>query len=66
MNTHTPETKIGHSIGEVAELTGLCRQTLYNEINNGALRSFKVGRRRLISPQALHDWVRSREQDTAA
>ena len=52
----------GLSVPEVMESTGLSRQTVYNEINAGRLRTFKVGRRRLVSPAALADWVAALER----
>lgn len=52
----------GLSISEVAESAGLSRQTVYNEINAGRLKTFKVGRRRLVSPAALREWVGRLEQ----
>jgi len=55
----TPIT--GLSVDEVITSTGLSRQTVYNEINSGRLASFKVGRRRLVSPAALDNWVRKLE-----
>jgi excisionase family DNA binding protein len=49
------------SVPDVMESTGLCREMVYREIRSGALRSFKVGNRRLISPDALMEWIRSLE-----
>lgn len=59
-------TSLVFSIEDVIEQTGLCRQTIYNEINAERLRTFMVGRRRLVSYDALMDWIRSREADAAA
>jgi excisionase family DNA binding protein len=58
--------KVGLSVPEVMEATGLSRQSIYNEINDGRLRTFKVGRRRLVSPAALEDWVAALEREAAA
>jgi excisionase family DNA binding protein len=46
-----------YSIPETMEATGLSRQTLYNEINNGRLKTFKVGRRRMVSHAAIELWI---------
>jgi hypothetical protein len=44
-----------------------CRQTAYNEIKAGRLRTYKVGiRGKRISPQADEDWVKSRESESDA
>lgn len=66
MHTQTQPAKVGYSINEVCNMTGLCRQTVYNQINSGQLRSFKVGKRRLISPAALDEWVTLHESGAAA
>jgi excisionase family DNA binding protein len=52
----------GLSVPEIMFSTGLARATVYAEINSGRLKSFKVGRRRLISPQSLEAWVRNAER----
>jgi excisionase family DNA binding protein len=66
MHTEPSPAKIGYSVADVCKMTGLCRQSIYNQINSGHLRSFKVGKRRLISPQALDEWVIAQEASTAA
>ena len=43
----------------------VCRQTVYNEINGGRLRIYKVGRATRISPDADRDWLHERERETA-
>ena len=48
--------KRGYSVDEVIEMYGVSRQTIYNEINNGNLKTFKVGRRRLVSQGSLEEW----------
>ena len=53
---------LGYSIPEVMESTGLSRSTIYQEIANGALKTFKVGRRRLVSPNALTAWIKAKHK----
>jgi excisionase family DNA binding protein len=53
---------VGLSVNEVLTSTGLARATLYREINAGRLTTYKVGRRRVISPQALAAWVAKLEK----
>jgi excisionase family DNA binding protein len=55
---------LGYSLDEVAEIVGVCRQTIYREIQRDRLATYKVGRRRLVSPDALRQWLRERELDT--
>ena len=63
MNTdeHSRNGRLAYSVDELARASGLSRVKLYEEINSGALRSFKVGNRRLITPQAWFAFVASRE-----
>lgn len=63
MPTNTLQLKKLISIKEAVALTGLSHVTLYNEINAGRLKSLKVGRRRLIRPAALSEWIEQREKE---
>ena len=49
--------KLMYSVDEGVEITGLKRTKLYELMLSGQLRSLKVGRRRLISAQALKEFV---------
>lgn len=56
---------IALSIDEVGRATGLGRTALYGEIKEGRLRSYKVGRRRFVAPDALRDWVQAHQNAAA-
>lgn len=56
---------VGLSIEETIKATGLGRTSVYKEIAEGRLKSFKVGRRRFVSPAALQQWAQSHEQAAA-
>lgn len=43
--------RLAYSVAEVGEVTGLGRTTIYKLINQDALPSLKVGRRRLIKAE---------------
>jgi excisionase family DNA binding protein len=45
------------SVDEAAASLGLGRSALYAEIQAGRLRSCKVGRRRLLSSQAVSEYI---------
>ena len=45
-----------------ARLAGIGRTTLYEALSSGALRSLKIGKRRLITIEALKDWLTVAEQ----
>jgi excisionase family DNA binding protein len=51
--------KLAYSIEELAELTGLSRDLLYDEMNAGRLAYVKVGRRRIITREAITAFVNS-------
>lgn len=44
-------------IDEVATALGIGRTAVYHELTNGRLRSFKVGRRRLIPASAIVAYI---------
>jgi excisionase family DNA binding protein len=46
---------------EAARLTGVGRTTIYEAISARALRSIKIGQRRLITIEALRAWLLSHE-----
>ena len=57
-----------HSVGvlavapdEAARLAGVGRTTLYAAIGAGTLRSIKIGKRRLITIEALRAWLLAHE-----
>lgn len=50
-------SRIAHSPAEAARLLGISRWLLYKSLRTGTLRSAKIGRRRLITHQALLAWV---------
>lgn len=53
------------SVEEAMQATSLGRNSIFDEIKSGRLRSFTVGRRRLVSEQAIRDWIADRESEQA-
>jgi len=49
---------------EAARLAGVGRTTVYAAIGAGALRSIKIGKRRLITIEALRAWLLAHEVAT--
>jgi excisionase family DNA binding protein len=49
------------SPAEAARLPGLGRTTIYAALASGALNSLKIGKRRLITIEALRSWLLSHE-----
>ena len=52
------------SVPEAMLALDLSRQAIYDEINAQRLRSFKVGRRRLIPVEGIHEWVATMEEQS--
>jgi excisionase family DNA binding protein len=50
-------TKLAYTLDEVAELSGHCRSSLYELVNEGKLRAVKSGRRTLILAEDLRSWM---------
>lgn len=49
------------SPNEAARLCSIGRTTLYTAISSGELQSTKIGTRRLITVDALRDWLKRNE-----
>ena len=54
------------SVGEAASLLGVSRGLCYQLVQEGRLPSIRLGRRVLISRQALETWVRQEVGGIAA
>ena len=53
--------RLAVSPAEAARLAGLGRTTIYAALGSGALKSLKIGKRRLIAVEALRSWLLSHE-----
>lgn len=53
------------SIPETALIADVGKDTIYNEINSGRLRSLKIGKRRLVRREARQAWLAEREAATS-
>jgi len=51
-----------YSIIQLMEILHVSRQTVYDEINSGRLKTFKIGRRRFVSDDALRKYIEDREK----
>jgi excisionase family DNA binding protein len=49
--------RIAYSVDEAAQILGLSRDLLYDQMRRGKLRYLKVGRRRLITRQNLEAFL---------
>ncbi len=53
------------SIPLACDFTGVKKDLIYAAINNGELKSLKIGNRRLIRVESLDDWLRLKEKQTS-
>ncbi len=60
------EAALSHSVESAAEITGLGRTTIYELIKEKRIVALKVGRRRLITADALRQFLAEREAEAAA
>jgi excisionase family DNA binding protein len=49
--------RLAYSVNEVARLTGLSRDLLYDEMRRGNLSYVKIGRRRVITHEHLQQFL---------
>jgi len=49
------------SPAEAGRLAGIGRTTIYHAISSGDLKSLKIGARRLVTVEALHQWLLKHE-----
>jgi len=66
MNERSSTPQKVMSIKEFGKAYGLSRSTIYNLMDTGQLRSFKVGTRRLIPVEAAEQWFATTIQSSEA
>jgi excisionase family DNA binding protein len=54
--------RLAVSPAEAARIASVGRTTLYEALGSGALRSLKIGNRRLIMIEALREWLAAAER----
>lgn len=59
MENEVGEQKVYYSVNDVLKMLGICRATLYKEINAGKLEIRKVRSRTIILKDALDRYVES-------
>ena len=52
-----PGERLAYSVDEAAQITGLSRDLLYDQMRTGQLAYLKVGRRRIITRQHLEAFL---------
>ena len=57
--------KLSYTVEQFMVATGYSRNRTYKAISSGDLRTFKDGRRRMISDAAAREFIAARERATA-
>ena len=60
------QDRLTFSIPQAMDALNISRNTIYLEIKAGRLKTFTVGRRRMVSRDAMERYVKDREEETAA
>jgi len=58
------EKRLSYNISGAVEATGFTRSRLYEAIRNNSLRTFTVGRRRMIAAKDLEQFVAKLQRDS--
>lgn len=59
-------SRVAYTVDEACDAAGFTRTRLYAAITDGTLRSFKAGRRRMISANALEQFIEKLERESEA
>ncbi len=57
--------RLSYTVDEALQTTGMQRTRFYAAIAAGELRTFKHGRRRFVSVDALREWIARLERECA-
>lgn len=61
-----PIERLAYTVGDVLAAGALSsRNKIYKAIASGDLRTFKDGKRRMVSADALREYIATRERETA-
>ena len=58
----TQQDRLAYTVEQAVESTGLTRTRLYRAFADGSLKSFRCGRRRMISATALQGFIEALEK----
>lgn len=62
LDAHASTSRFALSMKEAARAYGVSERTIWAEIAAGHLRAAKVGRRVLVTVDALRDWIDSKSK----
>lgn len=61
MNATANMPKLSFTVEQAIDATGLNRNAMYRAMTSGEIRSFKVGKRRMVSANALQEFISRKE-----
>ena len=56
--------QLSYTVDQACQAVGLPRTSLYSAMRDGKLRTFKAGRRRMVSRKALEDFIAALERQS--
>lgn len=59
------DQRLSFTVEAAVGVTGLTRSRLYQAIASGQIKTFKAGRRRMVSRKALEDFIAKLERESA-
>ena len=64
--TDTMPTKLAVNVSEAAQLISVSRPTMYEIMNRADFHgSFRIGSKRLVSVDALREWIKNQTEESA-
>ena len=57
--------KLAYTVEGACDATDMARTRIYAAIADGTLKTFKAGRRRMVSARALNEFIAKLERDSA-
>ncbi|HHA2836583.1 TPA: helix-turn-helix domain-containing protein [Stenotrophomonas maltophilia] len=58
--------RLSYTTDEACAVTGLNRNAFYAAMARDQIKTFKVGRRRMVSARALRDFIEAREKEATS
>jgi len=55
--------RLSYTVEEALAATGLNRSAFYRAVSADEIRTFKIGRRRMVSASALRNFIAAKEQE---
>jgi len=57
--------RLSYNVEEALAVTGLNRNAFYRAISTDQIKTFKVGKRRMVSARALREFIEGKEKEAA-